>query len=90
MYKLPEMGGGGGGRGNSGNVRKETFFFQEVFPKADTTCGDPEIRLRGIERERGNARRGEMTICWHKIHLLIQIVIYLLNCETGSVNDLQP
>ena len=38
----------------------------------------------------GNAEKGKMTICWHKIHLLIQIVIYLLNCETGSVNDLQP
>ena len=33
MYNLPETGGGGG-RGNSGNARKKTFFFQEVFPKA--------------------------------------------------------
>ena len=30
--KLPELGWWGGGLGNSGNGRKKTFFFFEIFP----------------------------------------------------------
>ena len=48
--KLPELGSGGG-VGDSGNARKKTFFFIDVFPNKVIGYGDSAKNTQGCYPE---------------------------------------